>query len=347
MNWHVEGLILAPTLLGAESVRFLGCVIFPGPTGPEWTPKEQGTLSLKPSGIAGLITARPAQAEMFTTHRIRTEVEAADSEQAFELAIPRFRRCAAGLLLSARVPVGGPINTAPECLVQPVVAQGNDGISYGAPRPYKFGALPTREPTQSNRLAAGLVEQLVGGYPVLANLLEQMYLADERAYLAFSQREEENALVDYCKILETIATDLAREHKQEQANQEAIQKEIDAIINRLRRFLEDSHPVRDNAVAVRNAQRDIAAANLESQKRQILKAGQLLMVPAEVEDTFGAVWALRSSTASHAGGGSWPSDALLNARIVTIIYLSHFIASRHVRDQGMTLAEAVAKQHQA
>jgi hypothetical protein len=184
---------------------------------------------------------------------------------------------------------------------------------------------------------------VLAGNPAIGKLLEHFYVADESAYLAFTRRDEEYALVDYCKVLEEISSQVAREHKEEVATQATIGREIEAVVETLRARLDKSSSLEAKASAVRDAQLAIAAANLESQKRQILKAGELLLVPSDVKPSLDRVWKLRSSTASHAGGGEWPSDALIEARIAAVIYLSHYVASRHVRDKGMTLKDAVEK----
>jgi hypothetical protein len=228
-------------------------------------------------------------------------------------------------------------------LVQLTYAHDVSGTSYGPPAESKFGIVPTHAPSDANRWAAGLLEQVLAGNPSVGNLLEHFYVADESAYLAFTRRDEEYAVVDYCKVLEEISSQVAREHKEEILTQATIGRELEAIVAALRTRLDKASSIEAKASAVRDAQLAIAAANFESQKRQILKAGELLLVPSDIKPALDRVWKLRSSTASHAGGGEWPSDALVEARMVSMIYLSHFVASRHVRDQGMTLAEAVEK----
>jgi hypothetical protein len=304
-------------------------------------PRVEGTVPLEPVGLPGLVKATPARFDLFTKHRIRIEVQARPLRK-------RRHRCRSfpalrALVLTSRFPADAPVVGAPEALVQAVAAHGPDGVTHGAASPQKFGILPVREPSDANRYAAGFLQLLVSGDPVVGQLLEETYVADEHSFPAFTQRQEEGALVDYCKVLETIATVISREHKQGAANQRAIEDEISEIMRTFEPRLAKAPTMSEKVKLVREAQRDISAANLEFVRRKVLKAGELLLIPTEVLATFGQIWMLRSSTASHAGGRGWPVDALLDARMVVLVFLSHFVASRRAAQGGMTLAQAVGR----
>lgn len=339
-TWLIEGLIAAPTLLD-QAMTFMDCTIVPPKDRLRSTPIFPGALSFQPTGDFPSVNSRPAEFEMTGAHVIATQVQASDCDEAFKIGLERFQRCAMALVITARVPAGGPIFASPEALVQVTLCYGPDGSTTGAPQSSKFGPIMTRPPTTANRTAAGFLDQVVGSHPELLGFLEHAYLADERAFLAFSRTDEEHALVEYCKVLEMIAGQVAREHKDAPVNRAGIEAKLAVAIETLRQGLDDDAPIHKHAELIRKAQLAIAAANLESQKKQIVAAGSILEVPVDILEVVDTIWRLRSSSASHAGGTVWSNDALPKARAAMIVYLSHFIVSRHLRDSGISIGDLI------
>jgi hypothetical protein len=326
-NWTVHGLLLAPKLLDEPS-QFYDCLIRRIPGEPMWSPDPPDPLSLVPAPAENVAAIRvfPARALFQAFHRIQTEIEASDDRDARELAMKRFRICASLLISASHYPLGSDmITAAPEGLVIITECIGNDS-TYGPSVQQHFGALPVGLPSDIVRQMAGTLEKLAREDSVYRQLLDSWYLADERSLLSFSVIEEQQALVQYCKILESVSGQAASSYKKDAEFQQGLNAKLAEITSVLQTELGGSANVTQAAKAIREAQLAIDVANLERAWHRIQSMGDRLKVPSVVVEQARRAWQLRSSIASHPGEGDWPPTIVFEARQAAFIYLSHYAA---------------------
>jgi len=217
------------------------------------------------------------------------------------------------------------ITAAPEGLVMITECLGENSAS-GPSIQQHIGGIPVGLPSDTVRQTAGSLEKLAREDPNYRQLLQSMYLADERSLLSFSVGDEQQALVQYWKILESVSGLAAGAYKREVEFQEALTANLAEIATALKEQLEGTTNVAQATQAIREAQLAIDIANLERAWHRIQSMGNRLKVPGSVIEQAKKAWQLRSRVASHPGEGDWPPTIVFEARQAAFIYLSHYAA---------------------
>src|SRR6266566_1310828 len=282
-KWTVRGLVLAPKLLDEPS-QYYDCLIRRIPGEAIWSPDPPDPLSLVPGPAENVaaIRAFPARALFQAFHQIQTEIEAPDDREARESAATRFHVCTSLLISASHYPLGSDmITAAPEGLVMITECLGENSAS-GPSIQQHIGGIPVGLPSDTVRQTAGSLEKLAREDPNYRQLLQSMYLADERSLLSFSVGDEQQALVQYWKILESVSGLAAGAYKREVEFQEALTANLAEIATALKEQLEGTTNVAQATQAIREAQLAIDIANLERAWHRIQSMGNRLKVPGSV-----------------------------------------------------------------
>ena len=334
-QWKVRGLILADRLPHDEAVAILDCRISPLGAA-QWTPEDSPAMGFQPApgGLkVAIIRGFPSRARFEAYHGIETIVAADDERTAREVALNRFQEIAGLLVLSSQFPIGHkPLIAAPEALLA-VTGVWGGGPIFGQLSQEHFGALPVGLPTTDNRQAAGVIAHLSGTVPELRLVLRNLYRVDEMSFLAFSEEHEKHTVVEYMKLVEQVTQYGATVIKKQRGFKQDLTARQTSIITALKASLieaSDSDAVR----AIKDAARDLDAANLESAWRRVQAMGKEFNLSQVALEQAAVAWRLRSSKASHPGGGAWPSDARVTARQVAVLFITAFLGWLYQRESG-------------
>jgi hypothetical protein len=265
------------------------------------------------------------QVRFYGVTKVAAEIEAATQEEAVAAAESRFEQCAA-ILAFASTPI-----KVPSCSVRVVKwfeLSPNDGsiLGEGRVKSLQFqGTRPVEVVGFDVMGRASSITALVDADPMVGELLEMWYRAEQVYPVASRPHDTRWALLDYARIIEHIANKLKPD---EPADYGTL---VDAIIKDMSTDLAKASGHRTRASAIHTAHEKIIAAKRAYTDDQITHAGQLLDVGPKPIEQAQATWKVRNSKAGHAKGGTITEDELYWARAAAAVYLAGYV--QHVGRQ--------------
>lgn len=334
--WTVGGLLAAPSIEGAAGEMF-GCRIDPlahltmSPIAEEMG--GGGQIAFGPgSGPIPHIQRLGARLRFAATHQITTAVLAEDDRSAIEEAGRRFRTCAAALVVSSQS--NQILSSGLESAVLVVWAETPKvGRQSAVGLRMAFGPILTSSPTSGSKNLMAILEAASAKNAKVGRWLSALYEADERAFLS-DEEDQDRQILDYCRIIEDVAGAVAKEYRQTQTFPNDLAVAYERIARDLLAALtgglatESGSKVNPRQVTraiklVRDSERSIKRANLESAWHRIEHAAAAMAVPEAIISAASKAWIHRSRSVAHPGDER-PVSAAWEARIAAVVFISYF-----------------------